>query len=136
MLKNLTPHKVAFQLASGEMKVLEPTGIVPRVSEQATVVGVVSIEDDSHPNGVTVSLMHVTAGRLEGLPEPQKGIIYIVSRLVAEAARDRDDLVFPFELVRDNSGTIVGCGSLGTVAEATRDANPANERAGSPRDPA
>lgn len=133
---NLTPHKVVFQLASGEVKVLEPNGIVPRVSEQATVVGVVSLVDDSHTNGMSVSLMHVTPRRLEGLPEPQRGVMYIVSRLVAEAARDRDDLVFPFELVRDESGTVVGCGSLGTVAEATRDANPANERAGSPQDPA
>jgi hypothetical protein len=43
------------------------------------------------------------------LPAWEYGKFYIVSRIVAEACRDRFDLVFPYDLVRNDEGAIVGC---------------------------
>jgi len=40
-------------------------------------------------------------------------VYYIVSQLVKSACPGRDDLLVPAEVVRDNSGNIIGCRSLG-----------------------
>lgn len=45
---------------------------------------------------------------MENLPAPQPGVAYIVSRVVAEAARGRDDLFIVDDAVRDGEGRIVG----------------------------
>jgi hypothetical protein len=52
-------------------------------------------------------------GKPEGLPELQEGVFYIVSQLVKSALPNRADLLVPAEVVRDQSGNIVGCKSLG-----------------------
>lgn len=49
---------------------------------------------------------------VRGLPRSQPGTRYLVSRLTAEAARGRDDLVFPFDEIRDGDGRITGVGGL------------------------
>jgi len=46
------------------------------------------------------------------LPPRIEGTLYIVSRLVADVLRDRDDFVFPYRLVRDSNGQVTGCSSL------------------------
>ena len=56
-----------------------------------------------------------TDGAVEGLPEERDDTLIIVSSLVAQAARDRSDLVIPNEAVRDEKGQIVGCKSLGRI---------------------
>jgi hypothetical protein len=61
-------------------------------------------------------LVHVTplrrSTRVRGLPPSQPGTRYLVSRLTAEAARDRGDLVFPFGEIRDGDGQITGVRGL------------------------
>jgi len=52
-------------------------------------------------------------GEPEGLPEFQEGIFYIVSQLVKSALPERTDLLVPAEVVRDETGNIIGCKSLG-----------------------
>jgi len=51
---------------------------------------------------------HCGAGTVD---EPD--VYYIVSQLVKSALPDRDDLLVPAEVVRDETGRIVGCRSLG-----------------------
>lgn len=52
-------------------------------------------------------------GEPVGLPEYQDGIYYVVSALVKSALPHRSDLLVPAEVVRDQSGNIIGCRSLG-----------------------
>lgn len=44
--------------------------------------------------------------------------LLIVSRLVAEACPERDDLVVPDDTVRDDAGRIIGCRALARVGRA------------------
>jgi hypothetical protein len=50
-------------------------------------------------------------GPVQGLPAPQEGVILIVSRIVAEAAKaeGRGDLVVPDGVIRDAGGGVLGC---------------------------
>ena len=75
---NATPH--AIQLNNGE--VFEPSGILPRVSQEIS---------EFDENGIAVQ----SFGKVEGLPEPETGVVYIVSAMVLTAASDRNDLVAP-----------------------------------------
>jgi len=65
--------------------------------------------------------------RVMDLPGPVPGTRYVVSRLTADAARDRSDLVFPLSEIRDDAGRVVGARGLGVyrptmaVAERFRD---------------
>ena len=55
-----------------------------------------------------------------GLPHRRDNIFYIVSRVVAEARRDRDDLIIPDETVRDGEGRIIGCRGFASVAKTNQ----------------
>jgi len=46
------------------------------------------------------------------LPEPQDGVLIVVSGVVALAASDRHDLLVPAEVKRDDDGQTIGCCSL------------------------
>jgi len=90
---NLTPH--AINLNDG--RVFPPSGVVARVSSTHTPFD---------ENGVA----SLTFGEVQGLPEPQDGVLLIVSALVASAAK-RPDVVSPAsghpEVVRNEKGHIV-----------------------------
>jgi hypothetical protein len=51
-------------------------------------------------------------GNPQGLPEPEDGVVLVVSALVAEAAPEREDLAYPGEAIRDSDGKIVGAKGL------------------------
>lgn len=104
-LVNLTPHPVTFVTKNGET-ILELPGCPnpPRASETREAQGEV--------NGVPVN--KVAMGQVQDLPEARPGVGYIVSRIVAEAAR-RNDLYIPDQTVRDEQGRIIGCRALAQV---------------------
>jgi len=105
-LVNLTPHAINIVSPEGEaIRTIEPEAAPARVSASTETAGEV--------DGVPV--VHQTLGEVEGLPEPAEGTAYVVSRMVATAATDRDDLLVPASLVRDASGRIVGCAALEVV---------------------
>ena len=85
------------------VKSFEKSGILPRVAMTNTPVGVF--------DGVPFET--IVYGDIEGLPEEQEGVYYIVSGLVAAAGvkLGRNDLLAPGKLVRDaeNSFTVLGC---------------------------
>lgn len=101
---NATPHAVVIVDGQGNrVRALEPSGLVIR---RAEVV---------HPQSATVDGIPTCTtswGALEDLPGPESGTFYIVSRMVKDAAPERDDLLVPAELVRDERGRIIGCRSL------------------------
>jgi hypothetical protein len=43
------------------------------------------------------------------LPEPKPDTCYIVSKILAQACPEREDLIFPGTLVHDADGHVVGC---------------------------
>jgi hypothetical protein len=119
-LINATPHSITLVSRRGveqdnrrqflaEAKTVEilreipPSGILARVS----MVNLPAGEIDG------IAIESVIYGEIEGLPEPQEGVYYIVSGLVAAAAAKigRVDCLAPGALVRDknNPSLILGC---------------------------
>lgn len=94
--KNLTSHSI-YEVTTG--KTIPPSGIVARVKSSTVKVG----EHGKAP------IYKSTFGEVEGLPEPEDGIMYIVSALTLNAINDRVDVVAPGNLQRDQDGNPLGC---------------------------
>lgn len=109
---NLTPHAITFfqknleDQTMNKLLTVRPSGQIARVAAKTVVIS-------EGFDGVPVTATEY--GEVEGLPEPEDGTIYIVSSIVAERCRDRDDVFIPNESVRDAQGRIIGCLSLGRV---------------------
>jgi len=104
---NLTPHQINIVNEKGEIILsIPPSGKVARVTARPVKVGEIS--------GIPIN--KVEYGDIEGLPEPQKGVIYIVSILVLQALKSkgiqRNDVLAPdtnpYSVVRDEQGRIIG----------------------------
>lgn len=110
-LINLTPHPVHLyanrELAEGPQEVIPPSGKVARVATIELGTG------QSNHSGR--SFEWVEYGHVHDLPPKQDGTDYIVSLVVALAARGRDDLLAPYVEVRNGGGTMVGCRYLQRV---------------------
>ena len=102
-LVNLTPHKLILHFPDGVREV-EPSGTVARLEA-------VTEPDPNDPGTVIERLGDVT-----GLPDPEHGTLFVVSRLVAQAlaltAPDRDDVRVPGDLLRDKDGRVIGAKGL------------------------
>lgn len=64
---------------------------------------------------LSVPITSTRMGDVTGLPEKKKDTYYIVSRVVAEACKDRNDLLIPNESIIDSYGRIIGCKSLARI---------------------
>ena len=105
-LINLTPHKVTFLDESNNViREIEPSGILARVTANTVALGM--LED--------IPVTSTEFGDVYGLPEEDDIHVYIVSSLVAQAMKDRNDIFIPNESVRDDKGLIIGCRSLGVI---------------------
>ena len=104
-LKNFTPHNVVI-VNSEELKIVIPSDGIARVTETKTVTPSIDVD------GVIIETFVSAFGEVENLPPQEDGVMVIVSALAADAAKDRNDLLVPGELVRDNDGNIIGCKSL------------------------
>lgn len=101
---NLTPHDVV--IISDEKKIVFPSSGVAR----CTTCNV----RQTDINGIPV--FKTEMGSVYDLPKPQENTVFIVSRVVAEACKDRYDLIIPNDAVRNEKGVIIGCKSFATVA--------------------
>jgi hypothetical protein len=110
MLINLTPHPINRygnrSIEDGPAEVFPPSGTVARVAT-------IELGTGTSRSGAVYEM--VEYGRLEGLPSKQDGTEYIVSLVCALAARGRDDLLAPYEEVRNGQGTMIGCRYLQRV---------------------
>ncbi len=119
-LVNLNPHEVVL-IGGGQQLVLPPSGTVPRlVLGGGTTVTVGALGAGGGTGEETPVTLSLTYGEgLVGLdpplPDPQPGVLYVTSRVVAEHCPQRDDLAWPHELVRDTAGRPVGARGLATV---------------------
>lgn len=103
-LINLTPHEIRIIHEDQEV-VIQPSGTIARCQVEQRVIGFV--------NGIP--FYKASYGQVENLPDPQEGVIYVVSALVAQAVPDRNDVLIPFDSIRDQNGKIVGCKALAHV---------------------
>ena len=102
MIKNLTPHAINL-IVDKEQIVLEPEGVVPRV---ATIEH--KLDDGEYP----FVAVEIDYGEIVDLPEPEEGVILVVSKMCCDASPGRKDLWYPTRLLRDEKGRIVACGAL------------------------
>lgn len=135
MFKNLTPHDIhilnpkvginqdaktkVFTSVSGEFEV---TLMIPSLCKKndpaALALPRAGFGDEvTHLiEGVPIDSYESENGILEDMPDPEQGVIYIVSGITAAVAKmhGRDDVVSPNKIVRDkDSGSVVlGCQSL------------------------
>lgn len=107
MFKNLTPHEINVVDAEGHHVLDVPaSGIVARCSQHEQKI--------TEIDGVEITRQFF--GEVEGLPSPEEGTWFIVSRLVAQAAGlSRTDLLVPGPLVRGEDGQPVGCRGLSRI---------------------
>jgi hypothetical protein len=101
---NFTPHPIT--VVNGENEVVRTIQSSGLVRLKASTVSA-----DFAVDGIPVTKTQF--GEPEGLPEFEDGVFYIVSQLVKSALPSRKDLLVPAEVVRDASGNILGCRSLG-----------------------
>ena len=94
---NLTPHKIN-EVTTGQS--FEPSGMIARVKSSTTKVG----------EHLGCPIYTSEFGEIEGLPEAQSNVMYIVSALALNAIdSSRTDVVAPGNLQRDQSGNPIGC---------------------------
>lgn len=111
-LANYTPHSVTILSDDGPLSI-PVSGPPARVGQT---------RGDLEP--IRVGAFDISVGwsqigtEVINLPEVRPGQLIIVARMVAEAAADRSDLVFPDDLVRDDNGAVVGCRRLSRLGGA------------------
>ena len=104
---NLTPHAVNIVNNDNSVAItIEASGNVARCSQTINTVGNITV------NSVAIPVSSSSYGEVVDLPAPQDNIYYIVSRLVMSACPNRQDLLVPNDLVRDEAGRVIGCRSL------------------------
>lgn len=97
---NRTPHVVAFLVKDSFIRI-PPSGDVVRVIQRCEPIGEVL--------GIPVSIC--SDGEVRGLPEPEEGVVIIVSSVVARTVK-REDVMSPDTsdegAIRDGQGNILG----------------------------
>lgn len=95
VFRNLTQHTLNVRLPDGE-RVILPTGVVARVAVDCAVTREV--------DGIPVVVR--STGAVVDLPDPQDGVVFLVSTLVlealAKAGSTRSDVLAPATAPTDN----------------------------------
>ena len=101
-LVNCTPHAITI-IKGGAQNIEVPRSVnVARCSEARSQLALVQ----------GIPIYATQFGAIENLPEPVENTWFIVSRVVAQAAQTRNDLLVPDSLVRSATGGILGCRGL------------------------
>ena len=96
---NLTPHEITIKTYDKEFKI-KPSGIIARVTTEEKEQGKLN----------NIPIVERSFGKVENLPEPKENVVYLVSSLVLEGVRDRDDVFAPDTgntAIRDEKGRII-----------------------------
>lgn len=113
-IRNLTPHSVTLIGSGGDIILsLPPEGIVARATQEDAHASWIEVQ------GKRVEVVTTKFGCPTDLPRQQEGVLLVVSFITAQAAkaagRQTHDLLVVSDLVRDGSGSIVGCRKFATV---------------------
>ena len=101
--RNLCPHSLSLVREDGSVLVIEPSSTTPARREVIR-----SVAESIDGFAITTESL----GPVVGLPEPEPGVVLVVSRLVAQGCPGRGDVYIPGELIRDGAGAIVGARGL------------------------
>jgi hypothetical protein len=113
-LVNLTPHTVDLVTRDGARFALEASGTVARVVYD-------TVDDILETISGSVRVVRGVGGRrVVDLPAPVPGTMYVVSRTVLDAV-ERDDVACPTDLLRNETGAVVGAGALELRSRTGRD---------------
>ena len=107
---NTTPHAITI-LADGGSVTIDSSDVSIRVAsettcDEVTFVGPLLVEIRKRK---FTSVTYSEGGVEMPLPPEQEGVLYIVSRITAEALPGRSDLLMVDGTVRDDDGRIIGC---------------------------
>lgn len=105
MIINLTPHEVNIFIDEETMIVLPKCETPARCTTSNVYLG----EFEGVP------IYHVVYENVLNLPNPQVGVIFVVSAIVAQAVKNRDDVFAPdsgTSAIRNSSGQIVAVRGL------------------------
>ena len=103
---NLTPHTINFLDESNHpILTVEPSGVIARAKQTRTLCGNIA--------GIPVN--QCAYGQVQGLPEPAKETIYVVSAITAQACPGREDVYIVDDSVRDETGRIIGVRALAHI---------------------
>ena len=118
MVINCTPHDVNIYTPSGcymrdgclyrredEIEFPQPFRTYPAAKEPARVTFVQKTAGMA--DGILIYWW--APEELVNLPEPKPDTYYIVSKMLAQACPEREDFILPGNLVRNESGDVVGC---------------------------
>ena len=73
-------------------------------------------DEETGPNAQVV-IVRTAYGSVENLPAPQPETLYIVSSMIQANCPERQDLVVPAPLVRNDEGEIIGCQGFSLLAD-------------------
>lgn len=111
---NYTPHNpLRFFVDGDEAASLPAAGPAIRLTESSAPAGRIRVD------GHDIPVVTMGYGTSDDLPDPRPGTVLVVSQLVCRAYPDRDDLVFPIDLVRNGSGDVVGCRGVARLVAAS-----------------
>lgn len=118
MVINCTPHDVSIYnttdccmyngslyLREGDEEHPEPLSVYPAAKKPARAI--YAQRTAGLADGYLI--YRLAPREIIGLPEPKTDTYYIVSKMVAQACHEREDLIFPGTLVYDAEDNVVGC---------------------------
>ena len=110
-IRNLTPHAVRIVDEQGSLLAEFPSEGAARAEQRDTPQGDLLIGTAAVPT------VRTEFGGLIGLPDPEEGVLLIVSNILVQAAKEvgrpTDDLLFPSGIpLRDAAGQIIGVRAL------------------------
>ena len=112
MIKNYTPHPIRIIKVNSNDLITElvatfpPEKVSVRLEQKTLQAGYINTF------GAKIPITKTEFGKAENLPEPKDGVYLIVSRLIKTAYPNREDLLVPNEIVRDEEGKTIGALSL------------------------
>lgn len=118
-IRNLTPHTINIYSESGDI-LLGSYKSEGTARVAVTTVPMKALVEDSQAGSLFIPVVERHWGEVEGLPEPEEGIVNLVSSLVLSRVPERTDCYAPDtgpqSVLRNEEGQIVG------VRRLTRDA--------------
>ena len=101
-LVNLTPHAVNFITADGVQVNVAPEGIIARLEQHDVLSRWIG----------RIPVYKTEYGQVQNLPDPQPDTIYIVSGMVLSQVPEREDVLAPGALIRNDEGQVIGAGGF------------------------
>jgi len=110
---NLTGFPVSVKTEDGQLLTLPAEPAPARVEEGYVHIGYLTVdcigEAVRYPcRARKVPIWETRYGPVEGLPEPEPDVAYVLPPYVAEALRGRPDIFIPAEAIESEYGSVIG----------------------------